>query len=101
MNVTLHTEPSVSPPEFSIIFRTEGGPATYIYWIGVHGIVQEDIDHEMSQIIVDTSLNSVYENRLRVRGRERGNFFCTATNNRVDFFLEDAQANANITIMGL
>ena len=100
MNITLHTEPSVSPPEFSIIFRTEGGPATHVQWIGPHGVVQEDSDHETSQIIVDTSHNSVYENRLRVRGRERGNYFCTATNNRVDFFFEITQANANITIMG-
>ena len=91
----------MSPPEFSIIFRTEGGPATYVQWIGPHGVVQEDSDHEMIQIIVDTSLNSVYENRLRVRGRERENYFCSATNNRVDFFPEDTQANANITIMGL
>ena len=101
MNITLHTEPSVSPPEFSIICRTEGGPATKVTWIGPHGAVQEDSDHETSQIIVDTSHNSVYENRLRVRGRERGNYFCTATNNRVDFFLKIALANANITIMGL
>ena len=33
--------------------------------------VQEDSDHETSQIIVDTSQNAVYENRLRVRGGER------------------------------
>ena len=101
MNITLHTEPSVSPPEFSIIFRTEGGPATHVRWIWSGRPVQEDSDHETSQIIVDTSHNSVYENRLRVRGRERGNYFCTATNNRVDFFFEITQANANITIMGL
>ena len=101
MNFTLHTEPSVSPPEFSIIFRTEGGPATYVQWIGPHGEVQEDSDHETSQIIVDTSHNSVYENRLRVRGRERGNYFCTVTNNRVDYFFEITQANADITILGL
>ena len=101
MTVTLHTEPSVSPPEFSIIFRTEGGPVTYAQWIDKYWIVQEDSDHEMSQIIVNTSQNSVYENRLRVRGREGGNYFCTATNNRVDFFLEVTQTNADIIIMGL
>ena len=101
MNVTLHTEPSVSPPEFSIIFRTEGGPVKDVLWFGPKGSVQEDSDHETSQIIVDTSSNSVYENRLRVRGRESGNYFCTATNNRVGFFPLVVQANADITIMGL
>ena len=101
MNVTLHTEPSVSPPEFSIIFCTEGGPVKDVLWWGPIGKVQEDSDHETSQIIVDTSHNSVYENRLRVRGREKGNYFCSATNNRVDFFHEATEANANITIIGL
>ena len=93
----------MSPPEFSIIFRTEGGPVTYINWISVHGVVQEDSDHEMSQIILDTSHNSVYENRLRVRGRERRNYFCRVSNNRMDFFPLAVQANVDITmtIMGV
>ena len=80
MYFTLHTEPSVSPPEFSIICRTEGGPATY--WFSPKGEVQEDSDHETSQIIVDTSHNSVYENRLRVRGRESGTYRCTIIRNQ-------------------
>ena len=102
MVITLHTEPSVSPPEFSIILRTEGGPVTHVLWLGPDGKVQEDSDHETSQIIVDTSHNSVYENRLRVRGREGGTYFCTVTNNRGDFFPDGAQAlTDDITIMGL
>ena len=44
--------------------------------------VQEDSDHETSQIIVDTSHNSVYENRLRVRGRESGTYTCTVIRNK-------------------
>ena len=67
----------MSPPEFSIICRTEGGPATHVNWSGPKGIVQKNSDHETSQIIVDTSSNSVYENRLRVRGRESGAYICT------------------------
>ena len=61
----LHTEPYVSPPEFTIICLTEGGPATTVLWRRPNGaIVQEgDSDHETSQIIVNTQ-NSVYENRL-------------------------------------
>ena len=77
MKFTLHTESSVSPPEFSIICRSEGGPATHVNWWGPKGRVQEDSDHETSQIIVDTSSNSVYENRLRVRGRESGFYGCS------------------------
>ena len=102
MAIILHSEPSVSPLEFSIIFTTEGGPATHVLWWGPDGKVQEDSDHETSQLIVDTSCNSVYENRLRVRGRESGTYLCTVTNNRVDFFPDVAEAiNDEIAIMGL
>ena len=76
VNFTLHTEPSVSPPEFSIICRTEGGPATHVYWFRPNRQLESDSDHETSQLIVDTSHNSVYENRLRVRGREGGDYTC-------------------------
>ena len=40
----------------------------------------EDSDHETSQVIVDLSANTVYENRLRVRGREGGNYRCNVSN---------------------
>ena len=42
--------------------------------------MEEDIDHETSQILVDTTANTVYENRLRVRGREGGTYQCTVGN---------------------
>ena len=94
MNFTLHTEPSVSPPEFSIICHTQGGPATYVNWWGPLNMkVQENSDHETSQIIVDTSSNSVYENRLRVRGRESGTYICI-----IDSYSSDTKL---IDIMGL
>ena len=96
MNFTLHTEPSVSTPEFSIICRTEGGPATHVIWHGPRGRVQEDSDHETSQIIVDTSSNSVYENRLRVRGREGGTYICT-----IDSYSRKGVDTKRIIIMGL
>ena len=44
--------------------------------------MEEDSDHETSQIIVDTTANTVYENRLRVRGREGGTYQCTVRNSR-------------------
>ena len=97
MNFTLHTEPSVSPPEFSIIFRTEGGPATYVRWIRSNRPVQEDSDHEISQIIVDTSNNSVYENRLRVRSRENGTYVCTINSHEAAESLSYASKVINIT----
>ena len=77
----------MSPPEFTIICLTEGGPATTVLWQRPNGAIvqQGDSDHETSQIIVDTT-NSVYENRLRVRGREGGTYFCIISNNIKDYF---------------
>ena len=101
MKFTLHTEPSVSPPEFTIIIHTEGGPATKTLWLGPNGVVQEDSDHDISQIIVDTSHNSVYENRLRVRGRESGIYRCNIVNNVNDYFLATINLlHERISIMG-
>ena len=72
VSFTLHTELRASVPEFTLSCRTHGGPATNVRWI-VDGVpIQEDIDHESSQVILDTSHNSVYDNRLRVRGRRTG-----------------------------
>ena len=75
----------MSPPEFTIICRTEGGPATTVLWQRPNGDRVELGDNETSQIIVDTR-NSVYENRLRVRGREGGTYFCIISNNIKDYF---------------
>ena len=77
INFTLHTEPNASVPEFTISCRTHGGPATTVQWTVNKALVQEDSDHETSQLILDTSLNSVYDNRLRVRGRRNGSYSCT------------------------
>ena len=46
--------------------------------------VQEDSDNETSQVILDTSHNSVYDNRLRVRGRRAGTYYCTITCRFID-----------------
>ena len=81
ISFTLDTEPNESPPEFTLTCRSEGGPATTVLWEREGVTVQEDSDHETSQVIVDTSRNAVYENRLRVRGRrEGGNYKCTVSN---------------------
>ena len=87
MSFTLHTEPDVSPPEFTLTCRSEGGPVTTVLWERYVTIVGEDSDHETSQVIVYLSANTVYENRLRVRGREEGSYRCTVSND----FGDDSQ----------
>ena len=96
MSFTLHTEPDVSPPEFTLTCRSEGGPATTVWWQIYGSTVGEDSDHETSQVIVDLSANTVYENRLRVRGREGGNYRCTVSND----FGDDSQASTRLLILG-
>ena len=86
---TLHTEPRVSPPEFSITCQTQGGPATIVEWIVNSTIISKvNSDYEISQVIVDTSRNSVYKNRLRVRGRKNGSYYCAITNDILNYFPE-------------
>jgi hypothetical protein len=47
--------------------------------------VQEDSNHETSQIIVDTSKNTIYNNTLRIRGTEGGQYKCSVSNNLSDY----------------
>ena len=87
--ITIHTNTNASVPEFTISCHTHGGPATTVQWT-VNGVsVQEDSDHETSQLILDTSLNSFYDNRLRVRGRRNGTYNCSVSNNIRDYLHED------------
>ena len=48
--------------------------------------VEEDSNHTTSQIIVNTSANTVYNNTLRVRGRETGAYKCDVRSNYQQFF---------------
>ena len=104
MNFTLHTEPNASVPEFTISCRTHGGPATTVQWTVNGSRVQEDGYHETNQLILDTSLDSVYDNRLRVRGRRSGTYNCTVGNNIRDYLDEDdvssTQVNGSLTVSG-
>ena len=89
----------MSPPEFSIICRSHGGPATYVHW---ELLGQNNIDREESQLIVDTSHNSVYRNELRVRGRHSGMYTCIISNNMQDYFpMVTAHLQATIDISGM
>ena len=85
VSVILHSEPIENPPEFTLTCRSEGGPVTTVVWWRDLVPVQEDSNHETSQIIVDTSENTVYHNILRVRGREGGLYTCNVSNNIQDF----------------
>ena len=56
-----------------------------------------------SQIIVDTSRNTVYNNTLRVKGGETGTYVCTVRHNAQDFFDSDIQwdqGNATLVLGG-
>ena len=104
MNFTLHTEPDASVPEFTISCRTHGGPATTVQWTVNGSRVQEDRYHETSQLILNTSLDSVYDNRLRVRGRRSGTYNCPVGNNIRHYLDEDdvnvTQVTGFLTVSG-
>ena len=69
----------MSPPEFSIICRTHGGPATTVEWFLPVPRDGSTTEYSSSQIIVDTS-HSVYDNTLVVISREDGNYQCRIGN---------------------
>ena len=79
---TLDSEANEDPPEFTLTCQSRGGPVTEVEWMRNGVRVEEDSNHTTSQIIVDTSNNTVYNNTLRVRGRESGIYKCTVSNNR-------------------
>ena len=64
--------------------------------------VQEDSNHETSQIIVDTSEDTIYHNILRVRGREGGLYTCNVSNN-IQEFVSNLRSSAvdSITVKGI
>ena len=89
LSFTLDSEPNEDPPEFTLTCRSEGGPVTTVEWRRNGEIVQEDSNHTTSQIIVDLSRFAVYNNTLRVRGREGGKYKCSVSNNHHEFFTDE------------
>ena len=79
---TLNSEANEDPPEFTLTCQSRGGPITEVKWMRNGVRVEEDSNHMTSQIIVDTSANTVYNNTLRVRGRESGRYKCTVSSER-------------------
>ena len=88
---TLESEVNEDPPEFTLTCQSRNGPVTEVEWRRNGVRVEEDSNHMTSQIIVDTSRNTVYNNTLRVRGRETGTYVCTVRNNAQEFFNSDIQ----------
>ena len=90
MYFTLDSEANEDPPEFTLTCQSKGGPVTEVVWRRTAErntvTVEEDSRHTTSQIIVDTSSNTVYNNTLRVRGRETTvTYRCTVSNNRHEY----------------
>ena len=93
---TLESEANGDPPEFTLTCQSRGGPVTEVEWRRDGVRVEEDSNHMTSQIIVDTSSNTVYNNTLRVRGR----CVCTVRNNARDFFPDsDIQDEQTATLV--
>ena len=91
ISFTLESEPDDDPPKFTLTCRSEGGPATTVEWRRDGELVQEDSNHMTSQMIVNTSSNTVYHNTLNVRGREEGTYTCNVSNNFRNFFTDSPQ----------
>ena len=85
---TLESEANEDPPEFTLTCQSRGGPVTEMEWRRDGVRVEEDSNHMTSQIIVNTSKETVYNNTLRVRGRETGTYVCTVKHNAQNFFPE-------------
>ena len=100
---TLESEANEDPPEFTLTCQSRRGPVTEVEWRRDGVRVEEDSNHMTSQVIVDTSSNTVYNNTLRVRGRETGTYVCTVRNNAQDFFDNDIlwdQRSATLVLQG-
>ena len=82
----LHSEINIDPPEFSLTCLSVGGPATTVSWQRDSQTIEEDSAHQISQILTLTTQDTQYENNLRVAGREAGQYQCTVSSNRDEFF---------------
>ena len=81
---TLDSEPNNDPPEFTLTCRSEGGPVTTVMWEKDGIPLHENISYTTSQIITNTSSNTVYYNTLSIKGREYGTYNCTVNNNFIN-----------------
>ena len=82
LSFTLDSEVSEDPPQFTLTCVSKGGPATLVVWMRDGMEITENSTYSTSQIIVDTSSTTVYNNTLRVRGREGGVYRCAVYNSQ-------------------
>ena len=100
---TLNSEITEYPPLFSIICRTQGGPATFVDWTENYMEINS-INENESQVIVDTSHNCIYENILHLRGSRGGHsYHCTISSNTRTYLplVPHRVVNKNIIIKGI
>ena len=96
MSFTLHTDPEVSVPEFTLSCLTRGGPATYVHWSKSHKSFDlTELSNNTNQIILDPSKNSVYDNKLRATGRNHSIYMCIITN------INPVMAMASLEVTGV
>ena len=91
---TLHTEPRVNPPEFTVTCQTQGGPAQHVQWfLNQHSFKsQNETLFNQSKVIVSFHSDSVYNNSIYVRGRLSGMYKCLINNS-----VSSCSAVGNIT----
>ena len=85
VSFTLHTEPRVYPPEFTVTCQTQGGPAELVQWKlndSPFEFLNKSlfIQYTQSKIILSTTYNAVYDNNIHVRGRISGLYSCFISN---------------------
>ena len=78
VSFTLHTEPRINPPEFTVTCQTQGGPAEEIQWFLNRHSLESYVNQ--SKVIRSTTHNSIYDNNVRVRGRFSGMYRCSISN---------------------
>ena len=79
---TLDSKVNEDAPEFTLTCVSRGGPATRVVWRRDRKEITEHSTYSTSQIIVDTSSITVYNNTLKVRGREGGVYRCAVSNSQ-------------------
>ena len=79
---TLDSEVNEDPPQFTLTCVSKGGPASLVVWRRDGKDITENSAYSTSQIIVDTSSTTVYNNTLRVRGRQGGVYRCSVSDSQ-------------------
>ena len=83
------------PPEFTVTCQTQGGPAQHVNWL-MNG--HESLTN-VSQIIISTAQDSIYDNKLYVRGRISGSYVCVIANDYPSSSLHSITIAGNYTLV--